>query len=163
VHRDTGQPIPDDLLRRLIAARTFNQGFATVEYVASALVDLDLHLRPTAADAKDFDINAFERDALASIGMPAEIVMRHRPPHFAHALRGSGYAAAYYSYMWPEVLVADALAAFEETGDIFDAGTARKLHDHVSSAGGARDPAELYLAFRGRMPSVEGLLKKRGL
>src|SRR5262245_33306231 len=163
VHRDTGQPIPDDLLRRLIAARTFNQGFATVEYVASALVDLDLHLRPTAADAKDFDINAFERDALASIGMPAEIVMRHRPPHFAHVFSGSGYAAAYYSYMWSEVLDADAFAAFEETGDIFDAGTARKLHDHVYSAGGARDPAELYLAFRGRMPSPEGLLKKRGL
>jgi peptidyl-dipeptidase Dcp len=163
VHRDSGQPIPDDLLRRLIAARTFNQGFATVEYVASALVDLELHLRPPAAVVKEFDINAFERDALASIGMPAEIVMRHRPPHFAHVFSGSGYAAAYYSYMWSEVLDADAFAAFEETGDVFHAGTARKLYDHVYSAGGARDPAELYLAFRGRMPSVDGLLKKRGL
>ena len=95
--------------------------------------------------------------------MPAEIVMRHRPTHFAHIFSGGGYASAYYSYMWSEVLDADAFAAFEETGDIFDAATAKALHDHVYSAGGSRDPAELYKAFRGRLPTPEALLKRRGL
>ena len=160
VHCGTGEPIPQDLLRRLIAARTFNQGCATVEYVASALVDLDIHTQPTA---DGFDIDAFEQAALARIGMPAEIVMRHRPAHFQHIFSGGGYAAAYYSYMWSEVLDADAFAAFEEASDIFDADTAKRLHDHVYSAGGTRDPAELYTAFRGRLPTADGLLKKRGL
>jgi peptidyl-dipeptidase Dcp len=164
VHCDTGEPIPPELLRRLIAARTFNQGFATVEYVASALVDLELHLRPAAGDdAGPFDIGAFERAALGRIGMPDEIVMRHRPTHFQHVFAGDGYASAYYSYMWSEVLDADAFAAFEDAGDIFHAETARRLHDHVYSAGGSRDPSELYTAFRGRLPSPEGLLRKRGL
>jgi peptidyl-dipeptidase Dcp len=173
VHFRTGEPIPQDLLRRLIAARTFNQGWATVEYVASALVDLDVHLQAAqsdakvgdtkAAGAKPFDISAFEHDALARIGMPAEIVMRHRPTHFQHVFAGSGYAAAYYSYMWSEVLDADAFAAFEEAGDIFDAGTAKNLRDHVYAAGGSRDPVELYTAFRGRMPTPDGLLRRRGL
>ena len=164
VHCDTGEPIPPDLLRRLLAARTFNQGFATVEYVASALVDLDLHLFPSEdLGSETLDIGAFERAALARIGMPDEIVMRHRPAHFQHVFAGPGYASAYYSYMWSEVLDADAFAAFEETGDIFHAETAGKLHDHVYAAGGARDPAELYMAFRGRLPSPAGLLKNRGL
>jgi peptidyl-dipeptidase Dcp len=152
--------MPDDLMRRLIAARTFNQGFATVEYVASALVDLEFHL---LQDAESFDVNAFEDQALARIGMPAEIVMRHRPTHFAHVFSGGGYAAAYYSYMWSEVLDADAFAAFEETGDIFDPATARALRDHVYAAGGARDPEDLYKAFRGRLPTPEALLRRRGL
>jgi peptidyl-dipeptidase Dcp len=163
VHYRTGESMPQDMLDRLIAARTFNQGCATVEYVASALVDLDLHLQPPAADDATFDVGAFEQAALARIGMPAEIVMRHRPTHFGHIFAGGGYAAAYYSYMWSEVLDADAFAAFEEAGDIFDAGTAKKLRDHVYAAGGARDPVELYTAFRGRLPSPEGLLKRRGL
>jgi peptidyl-dipeptidase Dcp len=162
VHCDSGEPIPADLLRRLIAARTFNQGFATVEYVASALVDLDLHLRAPAAGER-FDIGAFERDALSRIGMPQEIVMRHRPTHFQHVFSGNGYASAYYSYMWSEVLDADAFAAFEEAGDVFHAETARRLREHVYAAGGSRDPEELWAAFRGRLPEVEGLLKKRGL
>jgi peptidyl-dipeptidase Dcp len=164
VHCRTGEPIPADLLRRLIAARTFNQGCATLEYVASALLDLDLHLESAqlAADDAVFDISAFERATMERIGMPAEIVMRHRPTHFHH-LFGGGYAAAYYSYMWSEVLDADAFAAFEETGDVFDAATAKKLHDYVYAAGGARDPGALYLSFRGRMPSPDGLLKQRGL
>jgi len=127
-------------------------------------VDLDIHLQAAAqGDAKPFDINAFERDALARIGMPAEIVMRHRPTHFQHVFAGSGYAAAYYSYMWSEVLDADAFAAFEEAGDIFDAGTAKNLRDHVYAAGGSRDPVELYTAFRGRLPTPDGLLRRRGL
>jgi peptidyl-dipeptidase Dcp len=160
VHSETGKPMPEDLLRRLLAARTFNQGCATVEYVASALVDLDIHLQPTV---DGFDINAFEQSALAKIGMPAEIVMRHRPTHFQHIFSGGGYASAYYSYMWSEVLDADAFAAFEETGDIFHADIAKSLHDHVYAAGGARDPAELYTLFRGRLPTLDGLLKRRGL
>jgi peptidyl-dipeptidase Dcp len=162
LHHRSGEPMPPDLLERLVAARTFNQGCATVEYVASALIDLDLHLARPAAD-EDFDINAFEQSALARIGMPAEIVMRHRPTHFQHVFAGHGYAAAYYSYMWSEVLDADAFSAFEETGDIFDPDTAKKLHDHVYSAGGTRDPAELYVAFRGRLPTPDGLLRRRGL
>jgi peptidyl-dipeptidase Dcp len=163
VHCRTGEPIPKDLLDRLIAARTFNQGCATVEYVASALVDLDIHLLPSAGEVKGFDIGAFEQAALARIDMPAEIVMRHRPTHFAHIFAGGGYASAYYSYMWSEVLDADAFEAFEDTGDIFDAETAKGLRDHVYAAGGSRDPAELYTAFRGRLPTPEGLLKRRGL
>src|SRR5499433_3308954 len=163
LHYRTGEPIPEDLLRRLLAARTFNQGQTTVEYVASALIDLDLHLKPATGGAQAFDIDGFEQATLARIGMPAEIVMRHRPTHFQHVFAGAGYASAYYSYLWSEVLDADAFAAFEETGDIFDAGIANKLHDHVYAAGGARDPAELYTAFRGRLPTPEGLLKRRGL
>jgi peptidyl-dipeptidase Dcp len=158
VHYQNGTPIPDDLMRRLIAARTFNQGFATVEYVACALVDLDIHEQGAA----DFDVTNFERSALARIGMPEEIVMRHRPPHFAHIFAGNHYASAYYSYMWSEVLDADAFAAFEETGDIFDAKTAKALHDHVYAASGSCDPEDLYKAFRGRMPTPEALLRRRG-
>jgi peptidyl-dipeptidase Dcp len=160
VHCETGKPIPEDLLKRLLAARTFNQGHATVEYVASALVDLDIHSQQSL---DGFDIARFEEAALDKIGMPAEIVMRHRPTHFGHVFSGSGYASAYYSYMWSEVLDADAFAAFEETGDVFDGGTAKRLYDHVYSAGGTRDPAELYTLFRGRLPTPEGLLKRRGL
>ena len=160
-HYRTGEPIPEDQLRRLIAARTFNQGQATVEYVASALIDLDLHLQP-AIDAA-FDIGGFEEAALARIGMPAEIVMRHRPGHFQHIFAGGGYAAGYYSYLWSEVLDSDAFAAFEEAGDIFDPGTAKKLHDYVYAAGGSGDPAELYTTFRGRLPTPDKLLKRRGL
>jgi len=160
-HYQSGEPIPEDQLRRLVAARTFNQGQATVEYVASALVDLDIHLQPGTDEA--FDIASFEQAALARIGMPSEIVMRHRPVHFQHIFAGSGYAAAYYSYLWSEVLDADAFAAFEETGDVFDPATAKKLRDHVYAAGGSRDPAELYTAFRGRLPTPDGLLKRRGL
>src|SRR5262245_14319094 len=160
VHYKTGQPIPDDLMRRLIAARTFNQGFATVEYVACALVELDFHLIPPA---ENVDVNAFEEQALARIGMPSEIVMRHRPTHFAHLFSGGGYASAYYSYMWSEVLDADAFAAFEETGNIFDPATAKSLHANVYAAGGARDPEALYKAFRGRLPTPDALLKRRGL
>jgi peptidyl-dipeptidase Dcp len=163
LHYRTGEPMPEDLLRRLVAARTFNQGQTTVEYVASALIDLDLHLKPATGGAQAFDIDGFEQAVLARIGMPAEIVMRHRPTHFQHVFAGAGYASAYYSYLWSEVLDADAFAAFEETGDIFDAGVAKKLHGHIYAAGGARDPAELYTAFRGRLPTPDGLLKRRGL
>ncbi len=159
IHARTGRPIPDDLLKRLLDARNFNRGFATVEFVSSALFDLDAHL---LKDAKGFDVGAFEDAALAKMGMPAEIVMRHRPTHFAHVFSGGGYASAYYSYMWSEVLDADAFAAFQETGDIFHPETAKKLYDHVYSAGGKSDPEALYIAFRGRLPTPDALLKQRG-
>ena len=160
VHYRTGEPMPADLLERLLAARTFNQGFATVEYASSALVDLDFH---QLSEADDFDVNAFEREALQRIGMPDAIVMRHRPPHFGHIFSGDGYSSAYYSYLWSEVLDADGFAAFEEAGDIFDPATARRLRDNVYAAGYLREPAEAYRRFRGRMPEPAALLRKRGL
>ncbi|HTV36880.1 MAG TPA: M3 family metallopeptidase, partial [Xanthobacteraceae bacterium] len=159
LHYQSGEPMPETLLRRLIAARNFNRGFATVEYVACALVDLDFHALPPPAN---IDPASFEIEALDRIGMPAEIAMRHRPPHFGHIFSGGGYAAGYYSYMWSEVLDADSFEAFEETGDIFDPATAKRLHDFIYAAGGSRDPAEAYKAFRGRLPSADALLRKRG-
>jgi len=159
-HSVTGGPMPQVLLDRLLATRTFNQGFATVEYTACALVDLDLH---GLAQPGTLDIGEFERRDLDRIHMPAEIVMRHRLPHFQHLFSGSGYAAAYYSYLWSEVLDADAFEAFEQTGDAFDPATAQRLRDFIYSAGNLRDPAQAYQAFRGRLPTVDALLKKRGL
>jgi peptidyl-dipeptidase Dcp len=162
-HYRTGEPMPEELLERVLAARNFDNGFSTVEYVASAIVDLEFHSLaspPELAAAADSD--AFEKDALARLAMPGEIAMRHRPPHFAHIFSGGGYAGAYYSYMWSEVLDADAFAAFEETGDIFDPATAKRLLDTIYAAGGSQDPAEAYKAFRGRLPSAHALLRKRG-
>ncbi|MEE7490181.1 M3 family metallopeptidase [Methylobacterium oryzae] len=160
-HHRTGEPMPDALLKKLLAARTFNQGFATVEYTSSAIVDMTLHL--SAEGEGGLDVPAFEAEALRRIGMPAEISMRHRTPHFAHIFSGDGYAAGYYSYLWSEVLDADAFDAFREAGDIFDPETAKRLRTFVYGAGNLRDPREAYTAFRGRMPSIEPLLKKRGL
>jgi peptidyl-dipeptidase Dcp len=159
LHYQTGEPMPEQLLQRLLAARNFNMGATTLEYIASAIVDLDFHSLPSPGDV---DPNAFEKQALGRIGMPDEIAMRHRPPHFGHIFSGGFYAAAYYSYMWSEVLDADAFAAFEETGDIFDPETAKRLREAIYAAGGAQDPAEAYKAFRGRLPSAEALLRKRG-
>jgi len=159
-HYKTGQPMPDDLLQRLLAAENFNQGFATVEYIASALVDMELHqLAPTDA----LDVTEFERQTLKKIGMPRQISMRHRIPHFAHVFSGDGYSAGYYSYMWSEVMDADAFKAFEDSGDVFDGDLAEKLAAHIYSAGGREDPATAYKAFRGRMPGINALLEKRGL
>jgi peptidyl-dipeptidase Dcp len=159
-HCRTGEPMPQALLDRLLATRTFNQGFATVEYTACALVDLDLHSMP---DVGALDVSEFERKDLERIAMPAEIVMRHRLPHFQHLFSGGGYAAGYYSYMWSEVLDADAFAAFEDTGNAFDSATATRLRDYIYGAGNLRDPGKAYEAFRGRLPTVDALLKKRGL
>jgi peptidyl-dipeptidase Dcp len=158
-HCRTGEPMPQALLDRILAARNFNQGCATVEYTASALVDVDLH---SMAEPGALDVSGFERAALSRIHMPDEIAMRHRLPHFQH-LFSSGYAAAYYSYLWSEVLDAEAFLAFEEKGNPFDPGTAKRLRDYIYSAGNLRDPAEAYKAFRGRLPTVDALLKKRGL
>ena len=158
-HCQSGEPLPDDLLKRFLAARQFNQGFATVEFVASALMDLEFHSQPASAV---HDVRAFERAVLEKIGMPAEISLRHRPTQFGHIFSGDHYAAGYYSYMWSEVMDADAFGAFEETGDIFDPATAKRLHDAIYSAGGSRDPEEAYVAFRGRKPEPEALLRRRG-
>ena len=157
-HAETGEPIPDELLHRLLAARSFDTGFATVEYVASALVDLDFHDGPPPADPM-----ARQHRTLTEIGMPEAIVMRHATPHFAHVFAGDGYSSGYYSYMWSEVMDADAFDAFEEAGDVFDRALAERLERHVLSAGGSRDAEALYTAFRGRMPKVDALLRGRGL
>lgn len=159
-HYQTGEPLPDDLLQRFLAARKFNQGFATVEFVASALLDLEFHTQPAEAAR---DVHAFEKRELEKIGMPAEIAMRHRPQQFGHIFSGDHYAAGYYSYMWSEVMDADAFGAFEEAGDIFDTATAKRLHDDIYSSGGSRDPEEAYIAFRGRKPEADALLRRRGL
>jgi peptidyl-dipeptidase Dcp len=159
-HYQTGEPLPDDLLKRFIAARKFNQGFATVEFVSSALVDLEFHTQPASASR---DVRAFERNELEKIGMPAEISMRHRPQQFGHIFSGDHYASGYYSYMWSEVMDADAFGAFEEAGDIFDPATAKRLHDDIYSSGGSRDPEDAYVAFRGREPEPDALLRRRGL
>jgi peptidyl-dipeptidase Dcp len=159
-HYQTGEPLPDDLLKRFLAARKFNQGFATVEFVSSALIDLEFHTQPAAASR---DVRAFERQELEKIGMPAEISLRHRPTQFGHIFSGDHYASGYYSYMWSEVMDADAFGAFEEAGDIFDPATAKRLHDDIYSSGGSRDPEDAYIAFRGREPEPEALLRRRGL
>jgi peptidyl-dipeptidase Dcp len=157
-HFVTDEPLPQDMIDRVVAARCFSQGFGTVEFLASALVDFKLHWRSDAPT----EIGAAESDILAEIAMPAKMVMRHRPPHFAHIFSGEGYAAGYYSYLWSETLDADGFAAFEEAGDIFDPETARRLRDHVYSAGNRRDPNVAYAAFRGRAPDVAALLRKKG-
>ncbi|MGU9980043.1 M3 family metallopeptidase [Phreatobacter sp. HK31-P] len=160
IHAETGEAMPKALIDKLIAARTFNQGFATVEYVSSALVDLAFH----SLDAADgIDPVAFETGELKRIGMPESLVMRHRTPHFAHVFSGDGYSAGYYSYMWSEVLDADGFSAFEETGDPFDPKLAERLGRYIYAAGNSRDPMEAYVAFRGREPDPQALLVKRGL
>src|SRR6201992_2782614 len=159
-HYQTGEPLPDDLLKRFIAARKFNQGFATVEFVASALLDLEFHTQPASASR---DVRAFEQKELEKIGMPAEISMRHRPQQFGHIFSGDHYAAGYYSYMWSEVMDADAFGAFEEAGNIFDAATARRLLDNASAWGAWDTRKAPYIAFRGREPEPDALLRRRGL
>jgi len=157
-HVKTGAAMPKEMLERLLAARNFDQGFATVEYVASALVDLAFHEGAAPADPM-----AAQAAVLEAIGMPPAIRMRHATPHFAHVFAGDGYSAGYYSYMWSEVMDADAFEAFEETGDAFDQDTANRLEKWVLSAGGSQEAETLYTAFRGRMPGVEALLRGRGL
>ena len=157
-HWQTGEAMPSDMLGRLLDAGTYDQGFATVEFVASALVDLAFHEGAAPADPMQK-----QAEVLEGIGMPRAIRMRHATPHFAHVFSGDGYSSGYYSYMWSEVMDADAFAAFEETGNPFDPATAARLEQFILSAGGSRPAEELYLEFRGRMPGVEALLKGRGL
>jgi peptidyl-dipeptidase Dcp len=157
-HAQTGEAMPKDLLDRLLAASTYDMGFQTVEYVASALVDLAFHEGEAPADPM-----VKQAEVLDALGMPAAIRMRHATPHFAHVFSGDGYSSGYYSYMWSEVMDADAFAAFEEAGGAFDPATAERLEKFILSAGGSEEADALYTAFRGRMPGVEALLKGRGL
>jgi len=157
-HWQTNEPMPADLLQRLLAAGTYDQGFATVEFVSSALVDLAFHEGAAPADPMQK-----QAEVLESLGMPRAIRMRHATPHFAHVFSGDGYSSGYYSYMWSEVMDADAFAAFEEAGDAFDPATAARLEKFILSAGGSQPAEDLYTQFRGRMPGVEPLLKGRGL
>ncbi|ACM28093.1 M3 family metallopeptidase [Rhizobium rhizogenes] len=158
VHYETGAPIPQALLDKVLAARTFNAGFNTVEFTSSALVDMAFHTRGAVEDPM-----AVQAEVLSEIGMPKSIVMRHATPHFQHVFSGDGYSAGYYSYMWSEVLDADAFSAFEETGDAFDAQMAEKLKANIYSVGGSIDPEDAYKAFRGKLPSPDAMLKKKGL
>ena len=158
LHVETGQPIPQELVAKIERASKFNQGFDTVEYLAAALVDMKLHL---AGDAT-IDPDAFERSTLAELGMPAEIVMRHRTPQFAHVFSGDGYSAGYYSYLWADTLSADAWEAFKEAGGPYDKVIAKRLYEKVFSAGNTVDPADAYRAFRGRDAGTAALMRQRG-
>ena len=158
VHYETGKPLPKELLEKIEKAATFNQGFATVEYLASALIDMKLHL---AGDAK-IDPDAFERDTLAALGMPREIVMRHRTPHFSHIFADDGYSAGYYSYLWSDTLTADAAEVFKDAGSFYDPKVSKSLHDSITSVGNTIDPAEGFRSFRGRDVDISALLRFRG-
>lgn len=158
LHYQTGKPIPQSLVDKIEKAGTFNQGFETTEYLASALVDMKLHL----AGAKKIDPDAFEKETLASLGMPNEIVMRHRTPQFGHIFANDGYSAGYYSYLWSDVLTADAYGAFTEAGGPYDKKVGKRLKDFIFSVGNTIDPAQAYRNFRGRDPNVDALMIKRG-
>jgi peptidyl-dipeptidase Dcp len=157
-HHQTGQPMPKALVDKIQKSSTFNQGFATVEYLSSALVDMAMHNRPEGVA----DPDAFERETLTKLGMPREIVMRHRLPQFNHLFSSDAYSAGYYSYLWSETMDADTWAAFQETGNVWDPATAKKFADILLSTGNVIDRAEAYRQFRGRDPDVTALLKKRG-
>jgi peptidyl-dipeptidase Dcp len=158
LHYRTGKPIPQTLVEKIKKASTFNQGFATTEYLSSALVDMKLHL----AGSEKIDPDAFEKKTLAELGMPSELVMRHRTPQFAHIFAGDSYSAGYYSYLWADVITADAFGAFTEGGGPYDKRVAARLRKYIFSVGNTVDPAEAYRAFRGRDPRVEALMIKRG-
>lgn len=158
LHYETGKPIPQALVDKITRSATFNQGFATVEYLSAALIDMKMHL---AGDRK-IDADTFERETLAQLGMPKQIVMRHRTPHFLHVFASDGYSAGYYSYLWSDVITADAFGAFTEGKGAYDKAVAERLRKHVFSIGNTIDPADAYRAFRGRDPKIDALMKKRG-
>jgi peptidyl-dipeptidase Dcp len=158
LHYQTGKPIPQELVNKITRSATFNQGFATVEYLSAALVDMKLHL----AGDKKIDPDVFERETLAELGMPKEIVMRHRTPQFLHIFSSDSYSAGYYSYLWSDVLTADAFGAFVEGKGPYDRAVAERLRKYIFSVGNTVDPAEGYRAFRGRDPKIDALMKKRG-
>ncbi len=157
-HVETGEPMPEAMRDRLLAASIYDMGFQTVEYLGSAIVDLEFH----AGEAPD-DPMEMQAELLEEIGMPKAVGMRHATPHFAHVFGGDGYSAGYYSYMWSEVMDADAFAAFKEAGGPFDRQVAARLEEHILSAGGTQEAEAAYVAFRGRLPGVEALLQGRGL
>jgi peptidyl-dipeptidase Dcp len=157
-HYKTGEPMPHALLEKVEASEKFNQGYATVEYLSSAIVDMALHEKPDGI----VDPAAFERETLASIGAPAEVAMRHRLPQFGHLFSGDDYSAGYYSYLWSEVMDADTREAFVEAGSVFDPTTAMKLRKFILAPGNTTDRAQAYRDFRGRDPDVRALFRKRG-
>jgi peptidyl-dipeptidase Dcp len=157
-HYRTGEPMPQALVDKIKASEKFNQGFATVEYLAAAIVDMDMHTRANEA----IDPDAFERESLQRLGMPKEIVLRHRLPHFNHLFSSDAYSAGYYSYLWSEVMDADTWKAFEETGNPFDPATAQKMRRYILAPGNTTDRAEAFRAFRGRDPDVNALIEVRG-
>jgi peptidyl-dipeptidase Dcp len=157
-HAQTGEAMPEALLSKVLGAATYDMGFSTVEYVASAMVDLEFHDGDAPRDPM-----VRQAEILAGLGMPRAITMRHATPHFAHVFSGDGYSSGYYSYMWSEVMDADAFESFKEAGGAFDPERAAALEANILSTGGSRDAGELYVAFRGRLPGVEALLKGRGL
>ena len=158
-HYKTGEVIPDELIEKIKNSSNFNQGFGTTEIIAAALLDMDFH---TIEKAENIKTNDFEKASMAKIGLIDEILPRYRATYFNHIFSG-GYSAGYYSYLWSEVLDADAFAAFEESGDVFNKELAKKFRDNVLAPGGKRDPMEMYVSFRGREPKVDALLKNRGL
>jgi len=157
-HCRTGEPIPQELVRKIERASKFNKGFENVEYLSSALVDMRMHLDPE----KVGDLTEFERGTLSALGMPREMVMRHRLPHFGHLFSSDAYSAGYYSYLWADTLSADAFEAFTEAGSPYDKSVAKKLREYVFSTGNSVDPAESYRAFRGRDAGIEALMRRRG-
>jgi peptidyl-dipeptidase Dcp len=157
-HYQTGQAMPQALVNKIDASSKFNQGYATVEYLSSALVDMAMHNRPTGVA----DPAAFERETLARLGMPREVAMRHRLPQFNHLFSSDAYSAGYYSYLWSEVMDADTWAAFEESGKVFDPVLADKMRRFILAPGNTTDRAAAFRAFRGRDPDVTALLKVRG-
>ena len=159
VHYKTGATIPQELVAKIKKAATFNQGFGTTEYLASALMDMKLHL----ADPENIDIDTFERQTLAELKMPSELPMRHRTPHFGHVFSGEGYATAYYGYMWADVLTADAAEAFQEApGGFYDKELANRLVKYLFEPRNSIDPEEAYRMFRGRDAKIEALMRDRG-
>jgi peptidyl-dipeptidase Dcp len=158
LHHQTGEPIPQALVDKIRKADTFNQGFVTVEYLASALIDMKLHLAGDVA----IDPDKFERETLAALGMPKEIVMRHRTPQFNHVFSSDGYSAGYYSYLWSDTISSDAFEAFTEAGGAYDRAVAKRLRENVFMVGNTVDPADGYRAFRGKDPGIDALMRRRG-
>jgi peptidyl-dipeptidase Dcp len=158
LHHETGAPIPQALVDKIERASKFNKGFDTVEYLATALVDMKLHL----AGGARIDPDAFERETLASLQMPEQIVMRHRTPQLSHVFAGDSYSAGYYSYLWADTLTADAYEAFTEASGPYDRAVAARLRQNVFQAGNTVDPAQAYRAFRGKDPGIAALMRKRG-
>ncbi|MEM9234710.1 MAG: M3 family metallopeptidase, partial [Pseudomonadota bacterium] len=163
LHYETGEPMPEDLLKKMRAAGNAKSGFDNVEFIASGFVDLAFHRLTDPELIAKLDVNSFEDGVLAQVGMPSAVEMRHRSPHFLHSFAGELYAGGYYTYMWAGVLDNDGFAAFEEAGDIYDPELARKLYENVYAAGNSQPAMDAYIGFRGREPSVEPLMINRGL
>lgn len=159
MHHETGEPIPATLVEKIKKASTFNQGFETTEFLASALMDMKYH----TTDPENIDPKTFEKETLAELNMPEEIVMRHRSPHFGHVFSGEGYATGYYGYLWADVLTSDASEAFAEApGGFYDKDVAAKLVKFLFAPRNAMDPAEAYRQFRGRDATIDALMRDRG-